>query len=237
MKTAYLISSSIIVVLLCVSVIAGNAQSYSPLFSISSLDDLSSQMSTYMNNLPQNAMQQSSQLPGYNMSMPYSGIYNFDTTPFTNSNTNQINVSRVNSSSFTMPIIDLSGFSSSTLMPMLLSDSVTQTTAGVQPNSTNNYTLDDNGSTINMKVNDTIYVQLPFHINTGGVWNVTVTNGLNITGQRTLTPLLSASSTPGNMDLTAIQEFDVQAVSPGTHYIKGICSGSNKTYMLTVIVS
>lgn len=190
-----------------------------------------------MNKLPSTALQQSSSLVGNGIPSKYSSLFDFGTTPTTGSSTGTTDANKVNANLFTMPAMDLSSFSSSNLMPMLLSDSVTQTNVGIQPNSTNNYTLDSNGSTINMKVNDTIYIQLPFHINTGGVWNLTVSNGLNISNQRTLTPLLSPSSSPGIIDLTAIQEFDVLAVAPGTQYIKGTCQGTNQTYMLTVIVS
>ena len=38
-------------------------------------------------------------------------------------------------------------------------------------------------------------------------------------------------------DLTATQEFDIVALTPGTQWIKGTCAGSNQTYYLAVNVT
>ena len=241
MKTGHIVLSSIVIAMLCSAVTFASAQSFSPIISVPSLGDFSSFMKSYTSGLPSYATsQQSAPTSGFTLPSMGSGMFNFTTPVVSNPGTGSVNTSSpaINTSSMTgMPLMDLSAFSSPNLMSMLLGDSVTQTNYGATPNTMSNYTMADNGSTISMNVNDTIHVQLPFHIQQGGVWNLTVTPGLNITNQRTCTPLLGASSMMSGTDLTATQEFDVIALAPGTHYIKGICSGSNQTYMLTVNVS
>lgn len=181
-----------------------------------------------------------SQMPANSFSQPStgSGMFNFTMPSLEMPDGNTVDVSQqVNTSPMVMPALDFSGFNSSTLLPMLLSGPVTQTSFGAQPSTTNNYTLADNGSTVNMNINDTIHVQLPFEIQAGGVWNLTTSTGLNVTNQRTCTPKISPLSGMGNLNLTATQEFDIKAIKPGTQYVNAICSGTNQTYSLKVNVS
>ena len=241
MKTGHIVLSSIVIAMLCTAVTIASAQSFSPIISVPSLGDFSSFMKSYTGGLPSYATSQQS-TPTSGFTMPSMGVsgYNFTSPVISNPNTGSTNPTypTTNTSSMTtMPAFDLSSFSSPNLMNALLGDSVTQTNFGANPNTTNNYTLADNGATINMSVNDTIHVQLPFHIQQGGVWNLTTSKGLNVTNQRTCTPLLSPSSMSSGTDLTATQEFDVVALTPGAQWIKGTCAGSNQTYYLTVNVT
>jgi len=199
-------------------------------------------MSKFINGDPSEIM---SQMPGPGSSYTYpalsagTGMFNFTIPSMTMPGGGSIGgvSQQVDTSAMGMPAFDLSAFNSTTLLPQLLSNAITQSSFGAKPSAVNNYTLADNGSTINMKVNDTIYVQLPFQIQNGSVWNLTTTGGLNVTNQRTTTPSINPLSGGGIVDLTAIQEFAIKAVKPGTQYINAICSGTNQTYSLTVIVN
>ncbi len=237
MKTGYLIRSSIVIVLLCASLVIASAQSNPFGMGIPSFGDLSSYMSKFLDS------DSLSQMPGSSYVHPAqsmgTGMFNFTIPSMTMPGGGTISgvSEQVNTSAMGMPAFDLSAFNTTTLLPQLLSNAITQTNMGSKPSTVNNYTIADNGSTINMKVNDTIYVQLPFQIQNGSIWNLTTTNGLNVSNQKTTTPSINPLAGSGAIDLTAIQEFAIKAVKPGTQYINAICSGTNQTYSLTVIVS
>jgi predicted secreted protein len=136
-----------------------------------------------------------------------------------------------------MPVMDFSSFGSNTTLSDLLSSPVTQTVGGSTPNATHNYTMDSNNKTIDMNINDTIYVQLPASIDTGSIWNLTTTSGLNVTNQRMFPPKIGASSGSSGIQLSAVQEWSIQAVKPGVQKITAKCAGpGNQTYTLTVNV-
>lgn len=237
MKTGYLIQSSIVIVVLCAALIIASAQSSPFGMGIPSFESLSSYMDSFVSGIPTDGMSASSyNHPALSMG---SSMFNFTMPSLTLPGGSVVEgpQQQVNTSAMGMPAMDFSAFNSSTLLPALLSNSVTQTNFGSKPSAVNNYTLKDNGSTINLNVNDTIYVQLPFQIQNGSVWNLTTTGGLNVTTQRTTTPAINPLAGGGVVDLTATQEFAIKAVKPGTQYVNAICSGTNQTYSLTVIVS
>ncbi|BAI62245.1 hypothetical protein MCP_2173 [Methanocella paludicola SANAE] len=240
MKTGYFIKSSIVVVMLCVAVIVAGAQSNPFGMGIPSFDSLSSYMESFLGGISEDSMNQMSASSYVHPAMSMgTGMFNFTIPSMTMPGGGSISgvSQQVDTSAMGTPAFDFSAFNSTTLLPTLLSNSITQTNFGSKPSAVNNYTLANNGSTINMNVNDTIYVQLPFQIQNGSVWNLTTTSGLNVTNQRTTTPSINPLSGGGLVDLTATQEFAIKAVKPGTQYINAICSGTNQTYSLTVNVS
>ncbi len=76
-----------------------------------------------------------------------------------------------------------------------------------------------------MTVGDTIHVQLPASIDSGTIWNLTTTNGLNVTNQRMYPPTIGTNSGSSGIKLSAVQEWDIQAIAPGVQKIKATCSG------------
>jgi predicted secreted protein len=115
----------------------------------------------------------------------------------------------------------------------------------VQPSSANNYTEASNGQTIYIKLGDTIHVQLTSRLDQGLLWNVTVTNGLNVTGNEMYPPVQGDNTDllTGVIAFNATQEWDIQAIATGTQEVTGVCRQSSNTspvedrYELTVIVS
>jgi predicted secreted protein len=238
-KTGYLIQSSIVIVVLCAALIIASAQSSPFGMGIPSFEGLSSYMESFLGGSEGRLNQMSAQNYVHPAMSMGTGMFNFSIPSMTMPGGGSISgvSQQVDTSAMGAPGFDFSAFNSTTLMPTLLSNAVTQTNFGAKPSAVNNYTIADNGSTINMNVNDTIYVQLPFQIQNGSVWNLTTTGGLNVTNQKTTTPTINPLATSGAIDLTAIQEFAIKAVKPGTQYVNAICSGTNQTYSLTVIVS
>ncbi|BAI61304.1 conserved hypothetical protein [Methanocella paludicola SANAE] len=112
------------------------------------------------------------------------------------------------------------------------------------PSTTDNYGESSNGGTITVKLGDTIHLQLPARVDQGYIWNLTVTDGLNITSERVYTPqqISSLFSGSGLSKLEVTQEWDIKAVKPGTQVILGSYKSSaengtyDKAYKLTVIV-
>lgn len=112
------------------------------------------------------------------------------------------------------------------------------------PAATNNYTEDSNGQTISLKLGDTIHVQLSARIDQGYLWNLSVTGGLNVTGQHTYPPKQAELDIgAGTVVLTAVQEWDIQAIEPGMQTVSAFYSKSgnstdaSKMYELTIVVS
>jgi inhibitor of cysteine peptidase len=112
------------------------------------------------------------------------------------------------------------------------------------PSATDNYGESSNGGTITIKLGDTIHLQLPARIDRGYIWNLTITDGLNITSERVYTPqqISSLFSGSGLSQLEVTQEWDIKAIKAGTQVILGSYKSSaangtyDKTYELTVIV-
>lgn len=112
------------------------------------------------------------------------------------------------------------------------------------PSATDNYGESSNGGTITIKPGDTIHLQLPARIDQGYIWNLTITDGLNITSERVYTPqqISSLFSGSGLSQLEVTQEWDIKAIKAGTQVILGSYKSSaangtyDKTYKLTVIV-
>jgi predicted secreted protein len=114
---------------------------------------------------------------------------------------------------------------------------------GVSPSASNNYTEASNGKTITIKQGDIIHVQLPSRIDQGYIWNISVSDGLNVTSTRMYPPeQINPISSSGEIVLRSIQEWDVQAIKPGTQNITAVYKRpwadgpGDRTYMLTVIV-
>jgi predicted secreted protein len=124
-------------------------------------------------------------------------------------------------------------------------DQVNQLADSVQPSSANNYTEASNGQTIYIKLGDTIHVQLTSRVDQGLLWNVTVTSGLNITGNQMYPPIEGDNTDllAGVVALNATQEWDIQAIATGTQEVTGVCKQSSNSspvedrYKLTVVVS
>ncbi len=113
----------------------------------------------------------------------------------------------------------------------------------VSPSTVNNYTEASNGKTITVTKGDVIHVQLPSRIDQGYIWNISVTDGLNVTGTRMYPPeQASAIGNNGEIAIYSLQEWDIQALERGTQYVTAICKRAwadgpdDRTYMLTVIV-
>ncbi len=102
----------------------------------------------------------------------------------------------------------------------------------------------NNGDTITVKLGDTIELQLPARIDQGYIWNLTVTDGLNVSNERVYTPLDMGSlfSGSGLTSLEVTMQWDIKALKPGTQVILGSYKSSaekgpyDKTFKLTVIV-
>ncbi len=130
----------------------------------------------------------------------------------------------------------------------LLSSSLVQpaqsSLSNMEPSATNSYGESNNGGTITVKLGDTIHLQLPARIDQGYFWNLTVTDGLNVTNERAYTPqqISSLFSGTGLSQLEVTQEWDIKAVKPGTQVILGSYKSSaangtyDKAYELTVVV-
>lgn len=102
----------------------------------------------------------------------------------------------------------------------------------------------NNGDTITVKLGDTIHLELSARIDQGYIWNLTLTNGLNVTDERVVTPQQISSFFSGlklsNLQVTML--WDIKAIGTGTQVILGSYKSSvdngpyDKTYKLTVIV-
>jgi len=112
------------------------------------------------------------------------------------------------------------------------------------PSASDNYGESSDGGTITVKLGDTVHIQLPARIDQGYIWNLTVSDGLNITSERVYTPqqISSLFSGSGLTQLEVTQEWDIKAIKPGTQVILGSYKSSaansayDKAYKLTVIV-
>lgn len=112
------------------------------------------------------------------------------------------------------------------------------------PATVDNYGESSNGNTITIKLGDTVHLQLPARIDQGYFWNLTVTDGLNITSERVYTPqqISSLFSGMGLSQLEVTQEWDIKAIKAGTQVILGSYKSSadngtyDKAYKLTVVV-
>ncbi len=117
-----------------------------------------------------------------------------------------------------------------------------QANTGFSPSTENNYTEASNGKTIKIKVGDIIHVQLDSRVDLGYLWNLNVTDGLNVTGNRIYPPQqLAANIGAGTIELLSTQEWDIKAIMPGTQVINATYSRSepgpdDRTFILTVIV-
>jgi len=138
----------------------------------------------------------------------------------------------------------LMGLDMASLMPDSTSDDMNQIISSAQPSSVDNYTESSNGKTIYIKLGNTIHVQLTSRVDQGLLWNVSVTNGLNITGNRMYPPVeVDTDLLAGVVGFEATQEWDIQAIAAGTQEVNGICNKSGNstpvedTYELTVVVS
>jgi inhibitor of cysteine peptidase len=117
-----------------------------------------------------------------------------------------------------------------------------QANTGFSPSTENNYTEASNGKTIKIKVGDIIHVQLDSRVDLGYIWNLSVTDGLNITSDRIYPPQqLAENIIAGRTGLLYTQEWDIKAIMPGTQLINATYSQSkpgpdDRTFILTVIV-
>jgi predicted secreted protein len=117
-----------------------------------------------------------------------------------------------------------------------------QANTGFSPSTENNYTEASNGKTIKIKVGDIIHVQLDSRVDLGYLWNLNVTDGLNVTVNRIYPPQqLAANIGAGTIKLLSTQEWDIKAIMPGTQVINATYSRSkpgpdDRTFILTVIV-
>jgi predicted secreted protein len=140
----------------------------------------------------------------------------------------------------------LSMFSSQTGFPdmsgMLDQQLQGQASQAIAPSTENNYTEASNGKTIKMKVGDTIHVQLDSRVDLGYLWNLSVTDGLNVTDNRVYPPQgLLTNIFAGNIELLYTQEWEIKAIMPGTQVINATYSQSqpgagDREFILTVIV-
>lgn len=126
----------------------------------------------------------------------------------------------------------------------LSQDALAASNVGASPSTANSYTEASNGKTITVKQGDIIHVQLPSRIDQGYIWNLSVTDGLNVTSTRMYPPEDANSiSNTGEIELLSTQEWDIQALKPGTQYITAVYKRpwadgpSDRTYTLMVIVS
>ncbi len=113
----------------------------------------------------------------------------------------------------------------------------------MSPSSVDSYTEANNGQTITIKLGDIIHIQLTSRIDQGYVWNISATKGLNITSNRMYSPQeVGTNLLAGVIGIEATEQWDIQAISPGTQQISAVCTLSNgyvagdKTFVLTVIV-
>ncbi len=108
------------------------------------------------------------------------------------------------------------------------------------PYSVNNYTEASNGETITVEQGDVIHVQLPARVDQGSTWNLTASDGLNVTATRMYLPeKLNSDIFSGTIVLQAIQEWDIQATKPGMQSVTAVYQGSrpgSTTYVLKVNV-
>jgi len=112
------------------------------------------------------------------------------------------------------------------------------------PSASDNYGESSDGGTITVKLGDTVHIQLPARIDQGYIWNLTVSDGLNVTSERVYTPqqISSLFSGSGLTQFEVTQEWDIKAIKPGTQVILGSYKSSaangacDKAYKLTVIV-
>jgi len=104
------------------------------------------------------------------------------------------------------------------------------------------YTEANNGQAINIKLGDTVRVQLTSQLDLGYIWNLSVTDGLNITASRVYLPQqLAGDLIAGRVDLLSTQEWTIKAIKPGTQVINATYGQSapgpgDRTFLLTVIV-
>ena len=119
-----------------------------------------------------------------------------------------------------------------------------QVSSGISPHTTNNYTYASNGKTIRVKLGDTFYVQLASRIDLGDIWDVSVTDGLNISATCMYQPTFVDSDIGnGVIGLESTEEWTIKAIQPGTQKVTGIYNSSDSTpgvngqnFGLTVIV-
>lgn len=142
-----------------------------------------------------------------------------------------------------MPAISLPDFSVLQMPSSGLQQGIMNNNPGASPSTVNNYTEASNGRTITVNRGDIIHVQLPSRIDQGYIWNASVTDGLNVTNMVMYPPeQISPISGTGEVALQSTQQWDVQAVKPGTQhftaeYRRPWADGpDDKEYTLTVIV-
>lgn len=138
----------------------------------------------------------------------------------------------------------LSDIMASTMDFQPAQNSIASDLPGAKPSTTDNYSESSNGKTIKIKLGDVIHVQLKSRIDQGYTWNLSATEGLNVTGERMYSPQQFDSSLfdGETFILEATQEWDIQAIKPGTQVVtaryKTSADGGpyDKTFTLTVIV-
>jgi predicted secreted protein len=133
-------------------------------------------------------------------------------------------------------------------LPGILESSALQPTRGSitewAPSTVDSYGESSNGDTITIKLGDSIHVQLPARVDQGYMWNLSVTDGLNVTSERVYTPqqISSLFSGSGLSKLEVTQEWDITAIMPGTQVILAKYRSSadsgpyDKAFTLTVVV-
>ncbi len=111
------------------------------------------------------------------------------------------------------------------------------------PSSTESYTEADSGKTITIKLGDIIHVQLTSRLDQGYVWNISTTDGLNVSSNRMYSPQsVDTNLFAGVVGIQATEEWTIKAIEPGTQQINAVCTLSDgakpgdKTFVLTVIV-
>jgi predicted secreted protein len=155
-------------------------------------------------------------------------------------------------SSFGFPV--MSGLGSPSSSPNLmgfpgLTDIVDQQFQGFTPQAVSGlspasdaYTEASNGRTIKVKLGDTVKVQLDSRVDLGYTWNLSTTDGLNVTNSRVYPPKRLASDiTAGTIALSSTQEWYIAAIKPGTQVINATYSQSlpgsgDRTFILKVMV-
>jgi predicted secreted protein len=85
-------------------------------------------------------------------------------------------------------------------------------------------------------------VQLDSRVDLGYLWNLSVTDGLNVTDNRIYPPPgLLTNIFAGGIELLYTQEWEIKAIMPGTQvinatYSKSLPGAGDREFILTVIV-
>ena len=122
--------------------------------------------------------------------------------------------------------------------------SAVETVALNESSSTNDttiadYNVDENITSLNVTVNETVLVQLPENPTTGYTWNVTLTSGLELLNDT----YIQDKAPEGMVGVGGVHEWLIQAIASGEQSFNGIekqawepVSGNETTYTLSLLV-